>query len=123
MANTVPDDVGDGLAQGYVAGGEVLVGKLVGTLLGSLWLTVVAGWITVVEAIVRLHVQILDAIQQAQIAVLMAFAEGGADAYRESWSAAFRAAVEVDPLVAPAIMSVEIIAVSALALWARRRWI
>lgn len=103
-------------------GTEILVGKLVSTLLGGLWLTVSAGWITVVQAIVRVHLRIIDAAASLYAGVIRAAGAGGAETLRVSWRAAFQAAVDTNPLLAPTIMTLEVVIVSALLLYARRRW-
>lgn len=120
-------DLGNGardgtLASQYVLGGEILVGKLVSTLLGAVWLTVVAGWITVSQAIVTVHLRVIDAIAQLYVRVIKAFGQGGAETIRASWRSAFLAAVETNELLAPLLLTTEVVVVSALLLWARRRW-
>lgn len=115
---------GTGLrASAFTDGGEILVGKLVSTLLGGLWLTVAAGWITVNQAIVRVHFRILDAIADLYVGVIEAVGQGGAKTLRVSWAESFRAATEVNGLLAPMLFSAEVIVVSALLLFARRRWV
>jgi hypothetical protein len=103
-------------------GTEILVGKLISTLLGGLWLTVSAGWITVTQAIVRIHIRLLDAASGAVVAIVQAAGAGGAETLRVAWGEAFRAAAAANPLLAPAILSLELVVVSALLLYARRRW-
>jgi hypothetical protein len=106
----------------FVSGGEVLIGKLVSTLLGSLWLTIAAGWITVSRAIVQIHVSLLNTVAETYSAIVLAFGEGAAEASRATWGAAFQAAVDASPLLAPVIFSVEIVVVSGLLVVATRRW-
>lgn len=116
-------DAGDLVtADDYVDGGKILVGKLVGTFLGSIWLAFIGGWISVQTAVAQVHIQALNQAGQSAAAVVTAFGAGGADTLRYTWGEAFRAAVETSPLLAPAIMSVELIVVSYLLIWARRRW-
>ena len=103
--------------------GDLLLAKLVSTLLGSVWLTVAAGWIMVVEAIARVHIIVLDTAGATVVRVIQAFGFGGARTLQVSWGAAFRAAVEAEPMLAPVLFSLEIVVVSALLLWARRRWV
>lgn len=103
-------------------GTEILVGKLVSTLLGGLWITVIAGWITVVEAIVAVHVRVLNAMTGLSVGVIRAAGVGGAETLRVAWAEAFRAAAAANPLFAPTIMTLELVLVSALLLFALRRW-
>lgn len=109
-------------AEDYVDGGEVLIGKLVGTSLASIWLAFVGGWIGLITTVARVHIRMIRTIEGVYVSVITAFGEGGAETLRYGWSEAFRAAVDTSPLLAPAIMSLELIAVSWLLLWARRRW-
>ena len=106
----------------YVSGGEILIGKLVSTLLGSLWLTVAAGWITVSRAIVQIHISVLNAAAETYRQILTTFGSNAVEASQVTWGAAFRASVEVNPLFAPAIFSIEIVVVSGLLVSAARRW-
>lgn len=109
-------------AESFVDGGEILIGKLVGTLLGALWLTIVAGWMTLIQAIAAVHISLLNAFQGMIVSIITAAGVGGAETIRASWGAAFQGAVEVSPLFAPMVFSLEIVLVSALLIWARRRW-
>lgn len=106
----------------YVDGGELLIGKLVGTIMGSIWLAFVGGWISVLRAIAQVNIQVLNRIEQGWVTVITAFGEGGAETLRYTWGEAFRAAVDTSPLLAPTIMTLELITVSFLLIWARRRW-
>ncbi len=106
----------------YIKDGEILVGKLVSSLLGGLWLAVAGGWITVMQSINRVHIQILDAAAGMVVRIVEAAGGGGAETIRVAWAEAYRAAVAANPLLAPALMTLEIILVSALLLYARRRW-
>lgn len=106
----------------FVEGSEIKLAKLVSTLLGSVWMTAVAGWITVTQAIVTVHLRILDAIANLYVRVIRATGEGGAEALEASWSSAFQSAANTSPLFTPMIFSLEVVAVSAILLWARRRW-
>lgn len=103
--------------------GNIKVAKLVSTLLGSVWITVAAGWIMVINAIVRVHLSVINAVATLFVRVLEAFGQGGAETLRESWRAAFLSAVEANQLLAPVMFSLEIVTVSALLLWARERWL
>jgi len=103
-------------------GGEIQLAKLVSTLLGSLWLTVAAGWIAVVNAIARVHLQLIDAAASMYARIIRAYGSGGAETIRVSWASSFQAAIEANRLFAPLLFSLEVIAVTALLLWARRRW-
>ena len=113
---------GDGvLESSYVDGGELLIGKLVGTVLGSLWLTVVSGWITVTEAIATVHIRFIRAGGNAYAGILESLGREAQATIATSWAAAFEASVEVNPLFAPAIFSAEILVVVAIVLVLRRR--
>lgn len=106
----------------FVDDGEIQLAKLASTILGAIWLTAISGWILIVETIALVHVRVLDAIANLYVRVIDAAGRGGAETLEVSWSAAFRAAVDAEPMLAPAILTLEIIAVSALLLYARRRW-
>lgn len=106
----------------FVEEGEILLGKLVSTLLGGVWLTIVAGWVAISEAIVQVHINVVNAAAATQVRIIRAFGEGGADTLEVGWASAFRAAVEAEPLLAPVIFSAEVVVVTAILLWARRRW-
>ncbi|WP_134671727.1 hypothetical protein [Halorussus marinus] len=107
----------------FVDGGEIKIAKLVSTLLGAAWLTVAAGWIMVMQAVVTAHVRVLDAVAAMYVRIIEAAVGGGAETVQASWGAAFRAAVETNRLLAPVILSVEVVLVAALLLYARRRWV
>lgn len=109
-------------ASTYVSGGEILIGKLVSTLLGALWLTIAAGWITVSRAIVQINVSMLNAAAEMYSDILLAFGANATEASRVAWGAAFRAAVDASPILAPVIFSIEIVVVSGLLIGASRRW-
>ena len=106
----------------FVSGGEIKIAKLMSTLLGSLWLVVAAGWISITQAIVQIHVSLLDAAAQMYYNIIVAFGTNAARASRETWGEAFRAAVEVSPLLAPALFSIELIVFAGIILAAGRRW-
>ncbi|WP_311170644.1 hypothetical protein [Halobellus ordinarius] len=103
--------------------GEIKIAKLVSTLLGAVWLTIAAGWIAVSRTIVQIHVSVLNAVAQMYSGIIRAFATNTVEASEAAWGAAFRAAVEADPLLAPIIFSIEIVVVSGLLVTASRRWI
>ena len=103
-------------------GTKILVGNLVGSLLGGLWLTFVGGWISVGEAVARVHIRILDAIAGLYSGVLRAFGVGGAQTLRVSWAEAFRSATAADPVLAPLLLTMELVVVSWLLVYAQRRW-
>ncbi|WP_132060248.1 hypothetical protein [Halorussus amylolyticus] len=103
-------------------GGEIKIAKLVSTLLGAVWLTVAAGWIMVMQAVVTVHIRVLDAAAAMYVRVIEAAVGGGAETIEASWASAFRAAVETNRLLAPMIFSLEVIIVTALLLYTRRRW-
>jgi len=54
--------------------------------------------------------------------ILRAFGTNAASASEVAWGAAFRAAVEASPLLAPVIFSIEIVVVFGLLIGAARRW-
>jgi hypothetical protein len=107
----------------YVSGGEILIGKLVSTLLGALWLTIAAGWITVARAIVQIHVSLLNRAAEMYSQILLAFGTNASRASRVAWGEAFRAAVDASPVLAPVIFSIEIVVATGLILAAARRWV
>ena len=109
-------------ASSYIKDGEILVGKLVSSLLGGLWLAFAGGWITVTQAIARVHIRILDAAAGTVVRIVQAAGGGGAETIRVAWGEAFRTAAEANPVFVPVIMSLELVVVSALLLYARRRW-
>ena len=109
-------------ASSFVSGGEILVGKLASTLLGALWLTFVSGWITIAQAIVQIHVSILNAGAEMYREILLALGANAERASTVAWGEAFRAAVDASPVLAPTIFSIEIVIVSALLVGAARRW-
>jgi hypothetical protein len=105
----------------FVDDGEILIGKLTGTILGSIWLTAVSGWITISRAIATVHVRFLLAGRDAYVAIFETLGQEAQATFLESWAAAFQASVEVNPLLAPAIFSAEILVVVAILLALRRR--
>lgn len=109
------------LAESYVDGGEILIGKLVGTALGAFWLTVVSGWYAIVSAIVRVHISLITATSSAYASIINAVGGGGAETLRLGWASAFQAAVQADPLLAPLLLTLEVVVVSAIAIAVRRR--
>ena len=106
----------------YVSGGEIKIAKLVSTLLGSVWLVFAAGWITVLQAIVQIHISILNAGADMYREILLAFGRNTIEASQIAWGEAFRAAVDANAVLAPAIFSIEIVVVSGLLVGAGRRW-
>lgn len=115
--------VGPADTSSYVSGGEILIGKLVSTLLGALWLTIAAGWITISRAIVQIHVSLLNAAAEMYSDILLAFGTNATRASEVAWGAAFRAAVDASPVLAPVIFSLEIVVVAGLLVGAGRRWV
>ena len=109
------------IAEDYVEGGEILIGKLISTALGAIWLTVAGGWIAIVDAIVSVHVALLLRASEAYVSVIEAIGSGGEETLRVGWAAAFRSAVEADPLLAPIILTLELTVVAGIALTFRRR--
>lgn len=112
---------GTAAAGAFVDGGEVLIGKLVSTLLGAVWLTVVGGWYAITSAITRVQIALINSVRNAQVAIIRAVGAGGAETIRVGWASAAQAAVETSPLFAPLLLTMEIILVSAVALTVRRR--
>lgn len=102
--------------------GNIKLAKLISTLLGAVWLTAAAGWIIITQAIVTVHLRVIGAVATLFTRVIRAFGQGGAETLRESWQAAFLSATQMSKLFAPLLLTVEIVVVSALLLWARRRW-
>lgn len=102
------DYLGD-LAATHVADGKILYAKLLGTVLGSIWLVLVGGWITVTEVIVNVHVHVLNTIQAQLVRVIDAIFGDGADLITASWGATYRAAVETEPILAPLTLVVEVV--------------
>ena len=100
----------------------ILWAKLMGTLLGGAWLTVVAGWTFVIDAVTVVNVRLLRAIGGGYASIIRTVGVGGAQGYQVLWGGAFQAAIETSPLLAPLIMSLELVFVSGVLLWALRRW-
>ncbi|EMA24635.1 hypothetical protein [Haloarcula argentinensis] len=109
------------LAGSYTDGGTILIGKLVSTILGAVWLTFVGGWWAIISAVVEVHVAMINAGADGYAGIIRAMGQGGAETIRITWASAFRAAVETNPLFAPILLTLEIIAVSAIFLELRRR--
>lgn len=109
------------LAGNYTDGGTILIGKLVSTLLGAVWLTFVGGWWAIVSAVVRVHMAMINAAANGYAGIIDAVGQGGAETIRVTWASAFQAAVETNPLFAPILITLEVIAVSAIFLELRRR--
>jgi hypothetical protein len=109
------------LAGNYTDGGTILIGKLVSTLLGAVWLTVVGGWWAIASAVVRVHMAMINAAANGYAGIIDAVGQGGAETIRVTWASAFQAAVETNPLFAPILITLEVIAVSAIFLELRRR--
>lgn len=125
MGSSGPKLQGEGSgipASAFVEDGKILVGKLIGVTLGSLWLAVVGGWITVFNAIVQINVEILNAFARMYVRVLTAVGVESSETLEVAWAAAFRSAVEASPFLAPVIFTLEVVAVAGILL-AARRWI
>ncbi|QLG62200.1 hypothetical protein [Halorarum salinum] len=110
------------LEEEFVDGGEILIGKLVGTLLGAGWLVLMSGWIAILEAYVLIHLEALGAVERMYVNIITAIGGGGAETLRLSWAAGFEAAVEASPVFAPVFFSLEVVFATALLIWARRRF-
>jgi len=113
---------GANLSSEFVSEGEILVGKLTGTLLGSLWLVVVSGWITVSEAIIRIHLVPVRMLARYYTRIIDTIGIEVSRTAEVAWAEAFRSAVEVSPLAAPAILTAEIALVVVVYASARQRW-
>ena len=120
MSGSPSQDLGN-LAGTYVEDGRILYVKLLGTVLGSIWLVAVGGWIAVQEAIVSIHVMILETAQQQYVRVINAIFGDGAEVITASWGAAYRAAVETEPILAPLTLIVEITITMGLIHYLRQR--
>jgi hypothetical protein len=108
-------------AGSFTDGGTILIGKLVSTLLGAVWLTILGGWWAIVSAVVQVHMAMINAAADSYAGIITALGQGGAETIRVTWASAFRAAVETNPLIAPILLTLEIIVVSAIVLEVRRR--
>lgn len=98
----------ESLAASYVEGGSVKYGALLGSLLGAAWLVIVGGFIRIQNAIVTVHVRLLEVLQAQLVAVIYEALLGGAGVMRTSWATAYRSAVDTAPLLAPALLALEI---------------
>lgn len=111
------------LAETFVTGdGGIKVAKLVSTLMGSLWLVTAAGWISIANAIAQVHIAILEAFAGYYTSAVRTLGLGGARVARANWGAAAESAFELDPLLAPLVLTLELIVVSGLVLWTAERW-
>lgn len=99
------------VAETFVENGKLRYGALFGALLGSAWLVLVGGFIRIQDAIVTVHIRLLEAAQTYYVRVITAILGGGAELTRSSWAIAYRSAVDVAPLFAPMLFAVEIVAV------------
>lgn len=106
----------------FVDGGTVLTGKLVGTLLGSIWLVFASGWIAVVNAIVTINLVPIRGLEMLYTRIISTFGREAAATSQLVWSEAFRAAVDASPVLAPAIMTAELAAVWLILEAGRQRW-
>ncbi|WP_435145918.1 hypothetical protein [Halobaculum sp. P14] len=106
----------------FIGSNGIMIGKLVSTLLGALWLVFAAGWITLIRAIVRLHLVPINAAASLYAGIIRTLGGQASQTARLAWGEAFRAAVEASPILAPAIMSAEIIVVVLILAAARQRW-
>lgn len=104
-------------------GGEILVAKLVSTLLGALWITVAAGWITIVQTLAEIEIQILNRAAAAYVAIIRAVGVGGARTIEATWAGAAAASIEASPVLAPVIFSAVVVVTFAILVAARRRWV
>lgn len=109
-------------ASEFTSGSSIKVGKLLGVMLSSLWLTVVAGWIVVEQVVLAIHVTLLESVARLLERWILAAFTGGAETARLAWGEAFRGAVEASPLFAPVLLSAEILLVAAILSGAARRW-
>ncbi|QHS17786.1 hypothetical protein GWK26_11870 [haloarchaeon 3A1-DGR] len=109
------------LAGDFVEDSEILVGKLIGTLLSAFWLAVVSGWLTFAETIATIHIRVILSFRDAYVTLFETLGQEAEATFLESWATAFEASVEVSPLFAPAIFTVELALVAAIVLVFRRR--
>lgn len=112
----------DGLDPGlFVDGGEIKVAKLVGTLLGAVWLSVVSGWISVGEAIAQIHIQVINGIADGWVSIITTYGGQASSTQRVVWASALKAALETSPMLAPLLMSIEVAIVWGVIVTVRRR--
>ncbi|MFB6134879.1 MAG: hypothetical protein ABEJ55_07815 [Halanaeroarchaeum sp.] len=95
----------------FIENGAIQYGALFGALLGAAWLVLVGGLITIQNAIVTLHIQLIRAAQTQIVRLIDAVLGGGAELTHSSWAIAYESAVETAPLFAPALMALEVVAV------------
>lgn len=111
------------LASEFVDGGSIKTMKLMGTALGAVWLTFASGWIALMNAFARLHMAPINAAASLYATVLRTVGDEAVSASTLAWGEAFRAAIEVSPVLAPAILTAELLLVGAMFTEARRRWV
>ena len=99
----------DPLSGSFIKNGAIQYGALFSALLGAGWLVFVGGLITVWNAIVTLHVRLLEQAQIQYVRLINAVLGGGAELSRASWAIAFEAAVDTAPLLAPALFVLEVV--------------
>jgi len=95
----------------FIENGTIQYGALFGALLGAAWLVFVGGLITIQNAIVTLHIRLLGAAETQYVRLIEAVFGGGAELTRSSWAIAYESAVETAPVLAPALLALEVVAV------------
>jgi len=105
----------------FVTESRIKYGKLVGTALGAVWLTLVGGWITVQRTVVNVHIRVLTAVQNALVEIIGAVLGRGAWLVRGSWGEAYESAVQASPILAPLTLVAEIALVVGIVVWFRNR--
>lgn len=105
----------DALDTSRYVGGDgqswILWGKLLGTLVASGWLVFVGGITTVLNAFVMAHARILGWLERVTTGLITGIFGGAGEVGRLAWRSAFRAAVDANPVLAPALIALEVIAV------------
>lgn len=107
MAN----DASFAVAEEFVENGTIQYGALFSTLLGATWLVISGGIITVLNAIVSVHVRILEVAQLQWVRIISTVLGGGAELSRTSWAVAYQSAVETAPILAPSLLAIELVLV------------
>lgn len=105
------EDTSFAVASEFVEDGRIRYAALFSTILSAGWLVLAGGFITVMNAIVTVHVSVLETAQTQWVRIISAILGGGAELSRTSWAVAFESAVETAPLLAPLLLALELVLV------------
>jgi hypothetical protein len=108
----------------YVGSGSDWIrwGALLGTLVGGAWLAFVGAVVRLGEAVVLAHARLLGATETFLGQLLGAVFVDGASIVRLGWRSAFLSTVDVaGPVVAPLLVTLDLLVIASLVLVLRDR--